>query len=240
MNDLNLHEKVKSMIRDFIERLKALYQDELVSVILYGSAASGEFVNKGSDLNFLVVLKNTRLDTLRSASGLIRKFPRFHLQFFTEQYIASTNDIFPIEFLDIKENYRLIYGKDVIRDINIDTRNLRFQCEQELKAKLLGLRNAYLAFHKNKAAMQDVLSSAITSVLHISRNVLRLKGRAPAYKKEGIIKELEQELKINAPVWAKALGLKNKTVKLNNRETEALFIDLFNEVEKITDIVDRL
>jgi predicted nucleotidyltransferase len=240
MNDLNLQEKVKNSIRDFIERLKALYQGELISVILYGSGASGEFADKGSNLNFLVVLKNTQLDTLKAASGLIRKFPRFHPLFFTEHYIATSNDIFPIEFLDIKENYRLLHGKDVMRDINIDTRNLRFQCEQELKARLLGLRNAYLAFHKNKAAMQEVLSKAITSVLHISRNVLRLKGRTPAYKKEDIIKELEQEFKINAPVWGKALAVKNKTVKLNGRESEALFIDLFNEVEKIADIVDRL
>ncbi len=240
MKELNLPGNLKNKIQDFIEKLKDLYHEDVVSVILYGSAASGEFVDKRSNLNLLVVLKNTDLLTLKIAAGLIRKFSKFHPIFLTEQYITTSNDIFPIEFLDMKENYSVLFGKDVLSGISIDTRNLRFQCEQELKIKLLGLRNAYLALHKNKAALREILFKALTSVLHISRNLLRLEGRAPAYKKEQIIKELAQEFQINAQVWERALAAKNKSIALRNQDVEPLFLDFYKEVDKITAIVDRL
>ena len=35
-------------------------------------------------------------------------------------------------------------GRDILKDLKIDLKNLRFQCEQELKGKLLNLRQAYL------------------------------------------------------------------------------------------------
>jgi len=33
----------------------------------------------------------------------------------TEEYIAKSKDVFPIEFLDMQENYAVIYGKDVLK-----------------------------------------------------------------------------------------------------------------------------
>ena len=53
--------------------------------------------------------------------------------FFTEDYIIRSTDVFPIEFLDMKENHVTLYGKDLFEAIAVDTKNLRFQCEQEIK-----------------------------------------------------------------------------------------------------------
>jgi hypothetical protein len=240
MKELNISEKIKNRITDFLQRLKDTYGDELISIVLYGSASSGEYVDKHSNLNFLIVLKNTDCQTLKRASGIVDKFPLFRCLFMTESYINSSTDIFPIEFLDLKENNHILYGKDVLSGIQIDTKNLRFQCEQELKGKLLNLRNIYLKMGRNKTALRSLLFQSITSILHIARNLLRLKGRSATYKKEGLIKELGAELHIDAKLWEKILAAKNKTIKLNNREIEPLFLDFVKEVEKITDIIDRL
>lgn len=239
MKDLNIPGKLKKNLEDFLQRLKEIYQEALVSIILYGSAASGEFVDKHSNLNVLAVLTNTDLENLNKASKVINKFRMINPLFLTEDYIVNSLDIFPIEFLDMKENYFVLYGKDVLKDIHIDTKNLRFQCEQELKAKLINLKQLYLRINKEKVALRNLLFKSFTSILHILRNVLRLKGKIPPYKKEDIIKELHQEFQIDRGIWDKILAAKNKQIKLSAKEIEFLFINFVKELGKIVDVVDK-
>jgi hypothetical protein len=140
----------------------------------------------------------------------------------------------------MQENYFVLYGKDVLKDIQIDIRNLRFQCEQELKAKLLKLRQTYLLINNNTPALRSLLFMSFTSVLHILRNVLRIKGRKPPYLKHEVLKELASEFKIDIHIWEKILSAKNKKIKLTGREIEQSFISFVRELESIVTIVDKL
>jgi hypothetical protein len=160
--------------------------------------------------------------------------------FLTEDYIANSTDIFPIEFLDMQENYLLLYGKDFLKDIQVDMRNLRFQCEHELKAKLIKLRQTYLLLNNNMPALRTLLFMSFTSILHILRNVLRIKGRKPPYLKHEVLKELASEFKIDIHVWEKILSAKNKKIKLTATEIKQLFISFVRELESIVTIVDKL
>lgn len=241
MKELKIPERIKKNIRDFADSLKNIYQQDLVSVVLYGSAASGEFVDKHSNLNILVVLKNTDLENLKLSQGIIRKSPMINPLFLTEGYIKTSTDVFPIEFLDMQENYFVLYGKDVLRDITVETNNLRFQCEQELKAKLVNLRQLYLRLNKNNPALRNLLFKSLTSTLHILRNILRLQGVAkPPYLKTDILKEVFLKFHIGISLWQKLLALKNKQIKLNNKDIDDLFVNFVRELEKIVEIVDRL
>ncbi len=240
MQELSLPDKLEKSVQDFIQRLKDTYQDGLISVILYGSAASGEFIDKHSNLNLLVVLRSTDLENLKKAASLTNKFRMINPLFFTEKYINSSTDIFPIEFLDMQENYLILYGRDVLKDINIDIKNLRFQCEQELKSKLINLRQLYLTANKDEPALRRLLFKSFTSVLHILRNVLRLKGRKPPYKKEDILKEVALEFEFDSKNWNKISAAKNKQIKLSQKDTEGLFVNFVRELEKIVETVDRL
>jgi len=241
VKEINLDNKVKSILDAFIRSLENIYRDNLVSVILYGSAASGEFVNKRSNLNIIVVLNRDDLSEIKKASGLINK-PKFSIikpLFFTQEYISTSCDVFPIEFLDIKENYIVVSGKDVLKDINIDTRNLRFQCEQELKARLINLRHAYLRV-RNPGALRDLLLNSFTSILHILRSVLKIKGKVAPYLKQEVIKEVSKEFQINASIWESILAAKNNRIKLSNKEVEELFINFMSDLNKVCNAVDRL
>jgi predicted nucleotidyltransferase len=240
MNELKISAKIKRNIQDFMQGLKDIYQEGLISIILYGSAASGEFVNKQSNLNLLVVLKDTDLENLKKSIGLVKRFGMFNPLFLTEDYIHQSTDIFPIEFLDMKENYRILYGKDVLSVLNIDSSNLRFQCEQELKAKLLNLRQIYLAIHKDNTSLRSLLLKSFTSVLHILRNVLRLKGKAPVYRKEDILKDIALEFPVDIAIWRRILSVKNERLRLSGKETEDLFFGFTRDLEKIVEIVDKL
>jgi len=240
MEELKISDKLKNSLQNFNVTLKDIYQEELISLILYGSAASGEFVDKHSNLNALVILRNTDLGILKRASCIINKFRMINPLFLTENYINSSTDIFPIEFLDMQENYLVLYGKDVLKNINVNTSNLRFQCEQELKAKLINLKQLYIRINRDNVALRNLLFKSFTSVLHILRNVLRLKGKKPPYLKQGILKELKSEFQIDIAIWEKILAAKTMKIKLKTKDTEELFIKFVRELEIIVEIVDKL
>ena len=243
MTELKLKEPFKKTIADFIDGLKKIYVDDLISVILYGSAASNEFSEHFSNLNLLVILKNTGLGSLKKVTGLVNH-PKFRIiqpLFLTEDYINKSLDVFPIEFIDMQENYSLLYGKDILKGINVDTKNLRFQCEQELKVKLINLKQQYLKISRDdKRGLSLLLYKNFTSLVHLLRNMLRLKGKPVPYLKEEILQSFSAEFKIDTTTLKRILDLKNNPKKVTLGEILVLLDNFVIELERIIAIIDEL
>jgi hypothetical protein len=241
MKELNLVKRYKKILDSFIQNLKDIYQEGLVSIILYGSAASGEFIGVNSNINLLVVLNDTSLSNLDRVSALLnkRKFQIINPLFFSEDYIRGSLDVFPIEFLDMQENYAVLHGKDCLAGLEVDTKNLRYQCEQELKAKLLNVKNLYLR-NKDKYALRNLLFKSFTSIMHILRNLVRLKDKKPAYLKEGILSETKEVFNIDVSNFKRILEVKNRNLKLSYKELKLLLLALVDDLEKIVNLVDKL
>ena len=241
MESLKLPQKENLLLEDYIGRLRKIYGDDLVSATLYGSAASGEFTEKRSNINLLIVLKATDIKTLSKACNIV-SLPRFRdisPVFFTEDYIRTSTDVFPIEFLDMKENYSVLYGRDVLGGLRIDTRNLRFQCEQELKSKLITVKRQYLSAC-GRQELENLLFRTFTSCLHIMRNLLRIKGKEPPYLKSRILSDIEREFSVDTTVLTEILWAKAKKMQLTHSDVDALFAGFVKELEAIVGIVDKL
>jgi len=241
MEKIGLPQKYKDILESFIEAAKDIYQEGLVSVILYGSAASGEFNGRHSNINLLVVLDDAGLENLSRIAKVVsaRKFKILSPLFFTEDYIKGSTDVFPIEFLDMKENYSVIYGKNVLTGLEIEMRNLRFQCEHELKARLINIKKNYLAT-LNKNALKQLLFKSFNSSLHILRNLIRIRGGVPPYLKEDILNELGREFNMDTAALKKVLSVKNSNLNLSHQELEDLFFVFVRELEKIIAVTDKL
>jgi len=237
----SLPKKIKGITDDFVRELKNVYGDGLVSVVLYGSAASGEYAVRHSNVNIAVILRDAGIRNLSKMAPIMKKrrFRIINPVFFTEEYIRRSTDVFPIEFLDMKENYAVLYGKDVLVDLSIDTKNLKFQCEQELKSKLINIKRAYL-LNANRAFFGKALFRLFTSSLHILRNIIRLKSGVAVYSKENIIREAAKEFGIDPDNLNKILAAKIKGAGLTAKEKEMLFFSFVEDLEKLTEAVDRV
>jgi len=233
--------KIVNTCDDFVKELKSIYGDGLISVMLYGSAASGEYSGANSNINLAIVLKDFSLANVAKASELINKYKFRSIKsvFLTEKYIASSIDVFPLEFLDMKENNIALYGKDVLSGISVDVKNLRFQCEQEIKSKLINIKTAYLSY-RTASDRKKLLLKFFTSSLHILRNILRLKGGAVVRSGEAIIRDASAAFGLDLSVCKKILDMKNGNLKLKPSEVENLFFNFAAQLEKIADAVDRL
>lgn len=234
-----LTNKAKAAADEFARRLAAAYGDGLVSVILYGSAARGEFGAR-SNINMAVVLDDAGMRNLPKASRILRsrKFQLLDPVFFPEDHIKNSADVFPLEFLDMKEHHILLYGKDLLKDLKIDIKNLRFQCEQELKSKLLNAKRAY-SRTRHTADLKNLLFKFFTSAMHILRNVLRMKGMEPAAAMDAVLGQLECQFGLDAATCRLIIRAKAGTARLNRRDAESLFFDFSDELEKIIAIVDK-
>ncbi len=241
MEKLNLPRNIQKAVDGFVANLKNIYSDQLVAIVLYGSAASGEYAGRHSNVNLAVILKDTSIQSLKKASRFINKnrFSIINPLFFTEDYIKKSTDVFPIEFLDIKENHIILYGKDAFGDLQIGIKNLRFQCEQELKSKILRIKKPYLKV-RNKVILKNLLFKSFTSSLHILRNLVRLKGKMPSYKKEDVLDEIAREFTVDVSALRKILDAKNENIRLSNKNIDELFASLVETLEDISGKVDLL
>lgn len=235
-----LPRKIKKITEELIKGLQNFYGNNLVSVILYGSAASGEYARRRSNVNIAVILNDTSLSSLAKCSRLLnkRKFLIINPVFFTEDYIKRSVDVFPIEFIDMKENHVLLYGKDILNEITIDIKNLRFQCEQEIKSKIINIKRQYLRA-ESAFMLKNILFKSLTSTIHILRNLIRLKGSKPSYTKEEALKETAKQFGIDVTPLQKTLDAKNGNLKLSHQEIDRLVACLVEILENISDKVDH-
>ncbi len=243
MEIMTLNEKNRKLLKDFLTGLKNTYSTDLISVIIYGSAADGEFIESFSNLDLLIVLKNTDLHNLRKAYPLLHKLPfrKINPIFMTEIEIKNSLDVFPIEFLDMQSNHICLDGKDVLEGLEINLKNLRFQCEQELKSKLINLKQQYLRIGQaDKTGLSTLLFKNFTSVMHILHNIIRLKGKNVSNRRQDILRDAALELQVSVTTFIRLLDMKKDYATLNRPELEKLLFDYVYELEKIVAAIDRL
>ena len=139
----NTREKVESSLTDLTSRLKAALGDRLVSLILYGSASMADRLDHLSDLNVVCVLDRIGTDELAKSEAVFqwwldRGNPGPLL--LTNEEVKTSADCFPMEYHDMREQRRVLFGADVIADLAIDNSAYRIQVEHELRSKQIRLR----------------------------------------------------------------------------------------------------
>lgn len=155
--------------------------DSSYSAVLYGSGARGEWEAGRSDVNLLLVASSLGPATLRRLSsafeGLRQQRQPPPLLAEREEW-ARAVDVFPIEVTDMQLAHETLRGADPVRDMRVDRGDLRRALEQEFRAKLLRLRQAFAAHSGDPASLGLVAAQSVTSVATLFRVALALHGRA--------------------------------------------------------------
>lgn len=161
------------------DELARAYGDDLVSVVLYGSAARGDFQPGVSDLNVLVLLRRADAAALRRGTEVAKRWAAQGnpppLLLGAEEWRRSA-DVFPIEVSDIREAHRVLHGPDPFEGVSVDREHLRLQCENELKGKQIRLRERYLLLAGSPRELGEMLTASLSTFLALFRAVLRLAG----------------------------------------------------------------
>jgi len=153
----------QQQINDFVTRLQQAAGANLESVILYGSAATAEFVAEFSDVNLLCILGETSFPALAKVAPVMewwnkKKHPTPLVMTLGE--LSRSADVFAIELLDMHEHHRVLFGNDALNGLTVPLHLHRAQVEYELREKLILLRQRLLLAAGDKSKLWDLLLSS--------------------------------------------------------------------------------
>lgn len=233
----------EEIFQEFTRDYQAIFRDDLKSIILYGSGARGEYIPKKSDLNFLIVLTEGAMDRLREAYPLIRKWRKRRVNiplFLTEEYITSSLDSFPVEFLNFRDSHVLVFGKDVLEGLSFGKKNIRLQCERELKGKLLLLREAYLDSEGKTRNLRQVSSASLTAFLSLFRALLFLGDREIPHHNNELISTAAKEIGFDEKPFMEVLRVREGKVKARHDEMGTIVEKYLEAIRELWKTVDQL
>ncbi|MCC7174257.1 MAG: hypothetical protein IT159_03600 [Bryobacterales bacterium] len=234
---------MERVLKQLVERLTKAYQDRLVSVVLYGSAVAGDHHGRFSDLNILAVLREVTPRELGESAGVFRwwrglGYPAPLLLSLEE--IRGSTDCFPIEFHDIRERHRTLFGEDVVSDLEVDRSFYRAQVEHELRAKLLRLRQKAAGVMNEKDLLLALLADSVSTFSVLFRHALLLHGAEAAFGKRQVLEQATSRFGFDPAPFRALLDLREKKVKPRELQPVPLLSEYLKQIQVVVDAVDRL
>ncbi len=229
----------------FIDDLKTTHGRNLASVILYGSAASGEFLRKQSDYNVLIALHSITPQDLRQAQAPMREWHKMGHPlpvYFTVSELQNAADVFPIEFHQMERARRVLYGADVLANLNLSDEFLRHQTEYELRSKLIQLRRAYIPASTTVEGLTGLMTESLSSFAALFQAVLLIHGFEPPTGKRQIVAATAKRLNLNPAPFEKIFDIRenNQSRTLDEASANGLFADYMREIDNVIEAVDNL
>ena len=238
-----LNETASERVRPFIEEILSGYQDRIHSIYVTGTAITDDFDRKKSDVNSIFVLKEMDLKFLELIAPLGKKYGKHKVAApltMTPDYIRSSLDVFPIEFLNFRLIHEAVFGEDILKDIEINSNDLRHQCERELKSKLIWLRQGYISSQGDKKILTEGFVRSISDYIPLFRGMITLLGKEPPVKQSSVIMALSEAAGTNTDVFSKVLSEKHEKVKHSIEELNTIFEDYYAATEQLVRIVDEI
>ncbi|MGA7292103.1 MAG: hypothetical protein WBW53_09665 [Terriglobales bacterium] len=232
----------EKLINEFVERMRVAAGTNLKAAILYGSAAAGDYIADYSDVNLLFVFGDTSFAVIESLAPIIEWWGKHRHRvpmLLTAEEMNRSADVFSIEFLDMRRHYRVLWGEDVLKTLEIPMRLHRSQVEYELREKTILLRqNLLLA--KNDDTKWDLLLRSLPAFGTLFRHALMALGEAGAGTKREAASVLAAKLGINASVFGELLDIREHKSQRKASNANEVFARYLKLVEQVTAAIDKM
>lgn len=198
-------------LKELVGKLEHAFSGRLVSVVLYGSAASGAHRDKLADLNVLCVLKEITPGELADAEPVLRWWrakgnPAPLLM--SEEEALHSSDSFPIEFRDMKDHRKLLFGVDVIAEVQVDPKYHRVQVEHELRAKLFRLRQQGAQVLSDPQKLLALCVDSVGTFCVLGRHAMLAAGQDGKHDRRALVKQLGTVLKMDVSPFETLLDIR--------------------------------
>src|SRR4030042_1319271 len=238
-----LNMQIRESVTDVANRLVTAIGDNLQSITVVGSSLTEDFRPDFSDINTVVVLDRQTLASLNAVALMAKPMSRKKISpplLMTQSYIERSRDVFGVEFLDFQLSHETIIGDDPFASLAFDKKDVRLQCERELKAMLIRLRQGYIAAAANKKLVRDILISTARGLAPLLRAMLGLKDVDRNACAEPTFNKAAGEFSIDTNPLTSAIKWRHEKIRLSEDEMENAFESVYSVIEQLADIVDKL
>ncbi len=236
-------EQAESLLTDLTGRLKTALGERLLSLVLYGSASMGDRLDQVSDLNVLCVLDRITTEELAKSEGVFhwwlqRGNPAPLL--LTAEEVRTSADCFPMEYHDMREHRRVLYGADVIENLQIDNTAYRTQVEHELRAKQIRLRQKAAELLTQTEPLRKLLAHSISTFCVLGRHGLILSGHPARFKKSEVVAALERAMGRKLDSFRSILAVREAGKLMPGQAAKDLLEGYLSEIDALVRFVDGL
>ena len=233
---------VNAFAREIIPRLHT----QIESIAVTGSCLTEDYMPGTSDINSVFVLKEITLPILDILASMGKRYGKKRIRaplIMTQEYIHRSLDVFPIEFLDIKLIHSTIYGDEMFSLLSIDKPMLRLQCERDLKAKLINLRQRYIACAGNKRALSGLLGDVFPGFFPLFRAMLDIVhiNKSPSIRRADVLSDMESTFDMPLDVLQEIDSIRrNKRGSLSHEQVTRIFNEVYRITHEFSLKMDRL
>jgi len=230
-------------INDFVSRLRAAAEANLESVILFGSAAAGDYHPEFSNVNLFCVIRDSSFAALQALAPAVKWWDTQKQPpplFMTREEIERSSDVFTIELLDMQQHHRVLFGEDVLQGLSIPANLHRLQVEYELREKLALLRQHLLLASGSDSRMWELLVRSVSSFATLFRHTLIVLGHnAPIGKREAVA-ALSKQIGFDASGILQVLDVRERKADRKKFAVADVFSRYLAAVEQVTAAVDKM
>jgi hypothetical protein len=229
-------------LEHLIEELQQTMGPNLKSVVLYGSAAAGDFVPGVSGHDILIVAERLGAADLAPLAAPLARWEQAGNpmpQLFTPAELNDSADVFPIELLDMQQSRRVLVGPDPLGEMKIDMQHYRMQLERELKTRLLVLRRKYLACAGDNIRILRLMFASVSTFLVLLRAALRLYNDSVPADKVTALQQLTKHATFDPQPFRAVLDMKQHKQIPPPPEIQNLFDRYLSSIEQAVHAVDR-
>ena len=231
------------LLHQLVEKMQKAHGERLLSVVLYGSGASGERDAQFSDWNVLCILSEITSRELGGSESIFRWWREQGSPsplLLTETEIAESTACFPIEFRDILRQHQVLYGKDVIASLPVNGSSYRAQVEHDLRAKLLRLRQKAAGMYSDPDLLRRLLLDSISTFCVLFRHALALHGVDPPAKRRDVIAAARDHFGIDPLPFDRLLDVRERLLKARQVEPAALLGSYLKGISAVASAVAQL
>lgn len=230
-------------INDFVTRLRATGEANLVSIVLYGSAAAGDYVAEHSDVNLLCVLRETSFGALQALTPVVawwrEQKHRTPLVMGVEELKRSA-DVFSIELLDMRDSYRVLWGEDVLGTLVVSVKFHRVQLEYELREKTILLRQGLLLTAGKTDAIWELLLRSLPAFATLFRHALLEFEEPSAASKRDAVQKLAAKVGFDPRAFLQLVDVREHKADPKTLDVNDVCARYLHAVQQVTAAVDRM
>jgi hypothetical protein len=234
----------------FVAEARQALGERLKCVVLFGSAAAGDFLEGISQYDLLVVADPLGLAELEALAPVIRPWRKAGNPLpllFTPGLLASSTDAFAIELLDMQDTRQVLHGDDAIAGLKIESAHVRIHLERELMGKSLLLRDRYVLAAGDERMIVTLLTDSLSTFLSLFRTALRLfqSDAKPAAnisvprRKLDALRALAEHTPFDPQPLLTIHDLKVQRGKIAGVDLKALYGQYWRAIDEVTQAVDR-
>jgi predicted nucleotidyltransferase len=233
---------VERALAEFVDSCGACFRDDLLSVVLFGSAAEGR-LRATSDVNVLVLLKvfdKAAADRMREPVRLAKAIIDLHALFIVESELEAAMEAFALRFADIVMRHRVLFGPDPLAGVNPPREALIRRLKQVLLNLQIRARERYIVLSPREEQLVRHIADSAGPLRSAAASLLQLEGSAvesPKAALEAFVARCD-DMEFTAAVAA--LSIARETQALDSGTAAPVAITLMRLIGALRDRAEAL